>query len=298
MLGNSQIPLTKGENLGTQLKRLVPEIMRQYPLIDIYVLGLMPRGDHELELTPVVRAANEQLLRACKDLRRFKGWQVSFISIQKIFLERVKFKDPKTGKKCEQTRLLRPLDKYFREGLRYLNEVGIAYLRSYIMDQMGIRSMLYPWTGIPKRVLDGKVLAREGEEKQEISSESKDQKEQEKEKGSESQESDYEDSDDTESGSDDSEQSLQASVKIKGKVRLGRRSEFGGESATKRLKRTLDISPERLKVQVEEKKVKGLIRSWEARVASSAGIGCKTQENTPEAEETDSSEHSEEEVSK
>lgn len=49
MLGNSQIPLAAGENIGTQVKRLIPEVMRDHPLIEIYTLGLMPRGDHELD---------------------------------------------------------------------------------------------------------------------------------------------------------------------------------------------------------------------------------------------------------
>lgn len=266
VMGNNQIPMKEGENIGTQLKRLVPQIRKYRPLVKIFVSGLIPRGDHELELTPMVKAANGQLARACNDLRRFQGVDIAFIAIHKIFLERVKFKDPTTGKWCQQTRLLRPLDKYFRQGYRYLNEVGVAYLRSYLLSKMQVRNMVYPWTGIPKRTLmQNKEMGEEEDEGR-----GKD--------GDDSGSRDGEDSTTGESGEDEAEDS-----------RLSERSEFRPESAAKRLKRTLEGHSDNVKVELKGGAVKKLIHSWESMVAKSAEQGKVIPEKLNQAEEATNS---------
>lgn len=160
--------------------------------------------------------------------------------------------------------------------------MGVAYLRSYVMDQIGIRSMVYPWTGIPTRSLDEGGVAGNHEMV-------KDEQAGEKSVEGDSQDSGSESESSVEL-SDSDEQSLSQPVRKRGKVELSRRGEFGPEKGAKGLKRAMDISPERLKVEVGKcKTVKGMIESWEARVAKTAGLGDQPLRKPTEADEDSSS---------
>lgn len=145
-IGNNHIPLEQGENLGTQVKRLIQEIRKFNPFITIYILGLLPRCCDEQQFEPMVKAANDQLSVACRDLRRLQGVKCNFLGIAKLFLEKLKYLD-ESKQWCFKTRIIRPISQFFQEDIGCLNNVGAEFVKSFLLDRL-VKDAC-PWKAIP-----------------------------------------------------------------------------------------------------------------------------------------------------
>lgn len=280
-VGNNQIPLQRGENLGTQIKKMIQEIRKFRPLIRIYILGLLPRPDNELELQHMVKSGNAQLAQAARDVCRLKAGNCEFLAVSQLFLEKVKYTNDR-NEMCVTTRIVRPLTKYFLPNSIQLNNVGVEFIRSFLLDKLGIIPGSCPWKQLPVVVLGGR----------------KDEDQEEVEKGSASE--------DPDSGSESDSSADQGSSDVTGELEEVNK-ELGlipgcsgktlqgtaGKDDSDGDKVSMDISPKRLKVQLTQKpgRVMGLVKSWEAKVARDASEGTvkeKGELNLPDLPDEDS----------
>lgn len=260
-VGNNQLPLKKGENLGTQLQRMIPEIRKFKPLAEIVVLGMIPRGDNEQYLAPMFMVINEQLSKACKFMARRKGMEIRFVPIHKLFLERFKFKDPSSGNAMQKLRLIRPLTTYFRQDLNFLNQAGLNLLREFLLDSLQITHNTCTWAGA--KTVSSTDEGSGSKQKDPSKAESP-------EKDSSSEESDEESSSSSEevSGSEDSSS---------GESGAGLESDQASKIDSEKLEQESPgqslqhfMNTEDMKIEISQRpSVKTMINSWEAKVAES-----------------------------
>lgn len=238
-IGNNQVPLQRGENLANKIKKLMMEIKKFKPMTKFYVLSVLPRPDDEDGLTPMVMAANDQLSQAARDMRRQKATPCEYLSTCRLFLERYKYKNNE-GEWCVRTRIVRPITRFFQKDSAHLNNVGVEFVKSFLLDRLGISPGSCPWTEPPLVLMSGGS-----------GSEDEDSENSESEK-----EGDTAASKESASSEDDSEKGgLDSSP--------GSPGQFISE-----------LSPERIKVQLSQKpgRVMGLVKSWEARVAQGVNV--------------------------
>ena len=152
-VGNCEIPLSKHVSPVNQLKKLVSVIIRTCPLLvwKIYVAGILPRPDREVELEQDVRQANRGFAQAVQDLKKHHhvGRRVVFVQVYWLFLEKFKFCDLTTGQKAAMTRIVKPVDRFFVAGTPKLNLVGKYHLKSYMLQYMDVLEGVNSWSGIP-----------------------------------------------------------------------------------------------------------------------------------------------------
>ena len=83
LVGNCQIPRSRHWSPVNQLKKLVNTIVKVYPLSvgKIWVGGVLPRSDREVEQEVEVKAMNKGFAQAVQDLKRYfhLGKRVEFV---------------------------------------------------------------------------------------------------------------------------------------------------------------------------------------------------------------------------
>ena len=138
-LGNCQIPLRIGENLGTQIKRLVDaiQLVKNTQSTTILVCAILPRPILEKQMQQQVIQANNDINRSVKQMVKFKGLNVKFIHIQHLFLEKIRVVTGHGGWK-QMVQVRTPHVKFFKPGTNSLNAGGIFMLRSYLLDEIGV----------------------------------------------------------------------------------------------------------------------------------------------------------------
>lgn len=252
-VGHNQLPLKVGENLGNQIKKLIQEIRKFKPTVKLYILGLIPDPLREQELTPMLISANEQLSQAARDIRRLKSGSCEFLGIAKLFLEKLKYRNDR-GEWCFQTRVVRPWSTYF-EGSQ-LNNVGLEFVKSFLLDRLGIIPGACPWKEIPT-VVSGRNEQGEGSGEESGSELELD--------SSSGEELESEPEDSSQVDSSDKEQGINPGCS---KQLEFKKEEIEGETLE------MDISPQRLKIEVTPKpgKVTDMIKSWEAKVAGQVSV--------------------------
>ena len=152
LVGNCQIPISRHWSPVNQLKKLINTIVKVYPLSvgKIWVAGVLPRADREVQLEAEVKAMNKGFAQAMQDLKRYfhLGKRVEFIPTHQLFLERYKYCDLVTDQDAVMTRIVKPLDRYFVPVTPTLNLVGKYHLKSYLLQTVDVLNGVNSWQGV------------------------------------------------------------------------------------------------------------------------------------------------------
>lgn len=131
---------------------MVNTIVKVYPLSvgKIWVGGVLPRSDREVELEVEVKAMNKGFAQAVQDLKRYfhLGKRVEFVPTHQLFLERYKYCDLVMDQDAVSTRKVKPLDCYFVPGTPTLNLVGKYHLKSYLLQTAEVLHGVNTWQGV------------------------------------------------------------------------------------------------------------------------------------------------------